>query len=232
MNTKMIKCKTCDEEIASNAKICPKCGAKNKKPIYKKLWFWAFIILVILIVAVSSGGDDTSGSSSSIDNSSSVTSDKNSSNTLNAVEAYESIAENGEPTFTIPDKAIEFINQHKDFFPGKSEIKGAISDYVNEEVTYAHLSKSITKYSDKLVSVYGYVIDIQESEDGSLTYLHIVDYDDNNYTLYYLGALDDILKGTEVHGYALPFAMTTFENLSAQYTESVTGAACYIEKLY
>lgn len=232
MNTKMIKCKTCDQEIASNAKACPKCGAKNKKPIYKKWWFWAFIAVVILIVAVSSGGNDTSGNSSSADNTSSVTSNENASNTQDAVEAYKFIAENDEPTFTIPDNAINFINQHKDFFPGKSEIKGAISDYVNEDVTYAHLSKNISKYADKLISVYGYVVDIQESEDGSLTYLHIVDYDDNNYTLYFLGALDEILEGTEVHGYALPFAMTTFENMSAQYTESVTGAACYIEALY
>ena len=27
---KMIKCKTCSKEIASKAKVCPECGAKNK----------------------------------------------------------------------------------------------------------------------------------------------------------------------------------------------------------
>ena len=30
---KMIKCKTCGEEIAKSAKVCPHCGAKNKKPL-------------------------------------------------------------------------------------------------------------------------------------------------------------------------------------------------------
>lgn len=43
---KMIKCATCGADIASNAKSCPNCGAKNKKPVYKKPWL---IILVFLI---------------------------------------------------------------------------------------------------------------------------------------------------------------------------------------
>ncbi|MCU6061082.1 zinc-ribbon domain-containing protein, partial [Clostridioides difficile] len=30
--SKMIQCKSCSKEIASNAKSCPNCGAKNKKP--------------------------------------------------------------------------------------------------------------------------------------------------------------------------------------------------------
>ncbi|NOW20903.1 rubrerythrin [Clostridium saccharobutylicum] len=31
--SKMIKCKTCGADIASSAKTCPSCGAKNKKAI-------------------------------------------------------------------------------------------------------------------------------------------------------------------------------------------------------
>jgi len=44
---KMKQCKTCSNQIASNAKSCPNCGAKNKKPIYKRAWF---IILIVIIV--------------------------------------------------------------------------------------------------------------------------------------------------------------------------------------
>jgi RNA polymerase subunit RPABC4/transcription elongation factor Spt4 len=44
---KMKQCKTCNNQIASNAKSCPNCGAKNKKPIYKRAWF---IILAVIIV--------------------------------------------------------------------------------------------------------------------------------------------------------------------------------------
>ena len=55
---KMKKCKACGKEIASNAKICPNCGAKNKKPFYKTAWFW-IVIVIVLIIAAGSNTDST-----------------------------------------------------------------------------------------------------------------------------------------------------------------------------
>jgi len=55
MSKKMKNCRTCGVEIASDAKTCPKCGAKNKPPFYKKWWFYA-IIVVIICGAVAGGG--------------------------------------------------------------------------------------------------------------------------------------------------------------------------------
>jgi len=55
--SKMIECKSCSKEIASNAKSCPSCGAKNKKPVYKKAWFW--IVAVIIVAGIAGGGEDT-----------------------------------------------------------------------------------------------------------------------------------------------------------------------------
>lgn len=49
----MKKCKVCSKEIASNAKTCPECGAKNKKAIYKRPWF---IVLAIIIIIGAIGG--------------------------------------------------------------------------------------------------------------------------------------------------------------------------------
>lgn len=42
---KLVKCKTCGEEIAKSAKICPKCGAKQKKshPVL------AVLLLILMI---------------------------------------------------------------------------------------------------------------------------------------------------------------------------------------
>lgn len=57
---KMTTCKTCGSEIASRAKVCPSCGAKNKKPIYKKVWFW--IVVVIIVAGVAGGGESTTTS--------------------------------------------------------------------------------------------------------------------------------------------------------------------------
>lgn len=47
---KMTKCKSCGADIASSAKHRPSCGAKNKKPIYKRVWFW--ILVVVLLIAI------------------------------------------------------------------------------------------------------------------------------------------------------------------------------------
>lgn len=56
---KMIQCKSCSKEIASNAKSCPGCGAKNKKPIYKRPWF-IVIAFFIIVGAIGGSGDDDS----------------------------------------------------------------------------------------------------------------------------------------------------------------------------
>jgi len=54
---KLKNCSTCNAEIASTAKTCPSCGAKNKKPIYKRWWFIFGSILIVLI-AIGSMGED------------------------------------------------------------------------------------------------------------------------------------------------------------------------------
>lgn len=53
---KLINCKSCGNQIASNAKACPKCGAKNSKPFYKKIWFW--VLVVIIIAAIGGSGSN------------------------------------------------------------------------------------------------------------------------------------------------------------------------------
>ena len=60
-NSKTIVCKTCGKEFAKSAKFCPGCGAKNKKPLYKRWWFIAIVAVIMLVILVSlfSGGDTT-----------------------------------------------------------------------------------------------------------------------------------------------------------------------------
>lgn len=57
VNAKNMKqCKACGASIAKNAKTCPSCGAKNKKPIFKRVWFWILVIaLIAIIVSVAKG---------------------------------------------------------------------------------------------------------------------------------------------------------------------------------
>ena len=55
MAKKLIPCKTCGAQIASNAKTCPNCGAKNKK---KHPILFGILILLVLIIAIASSGND------------------------------------------------------------------------------------------------------------------------------------------------------------------------------
>lgn len=56
MKQKMTDCRACGKEIAKNAKACPHCGAKNKKPLFKKWWFW--VIVVLLLGSIGNAGND------------------------------------------------------------------------------------------------------------------------------------------------------------------------------
>lgn len=57
MSKKMVSCRTCGADIAKNAKVCPSCGAKNKKPIYKRWRLWA-IVLVLVIGMFGGSGEE------------------------------------------------------------------------------------------------------------------------------------------------------------------------------
>ena len=72
---KMIHCKACGKEIAANAKSCPSCGAKNKKPIYKRVWFWCVLVLILMAI-VSSVGENKTPSDPSASVGSTINEDK------------------------------------------------------------------------------------------------------------------------------------------------------------
>lgn len=55
-NKKIISCQTCGKEVAKSAKTCPHCGAKNRKPIYKRFSFYLLIIFALIIMY---SGNDT-----------------------------------------------------------------------------------------------------------------------------------------------------------------------------
>ena len=57
---KLITCKHCGQQIAASAKVCPHCGGKNKKPVYKRAWFWVLIVIVLFVIIGGSGGSKKS----------------------------------------------------------------------------------------------------------------------------------------------------------------------------
>ena len=64
-NNKTTTCKTCGKEMARSAKVCPSCGAKNKKPFFTRPWFIAIVALII-IGAIASGGKSESGNTTAV----------------------------------------------------------------------------------------------------------------------------------------------------------------------
>lgn len=75
--SKLVTCKHCGEEIAAGAKVCPKCGGKNKKPIYKRPWFIILIVLIVIGAIGSAGGNDKQ-SDTSKDTNNAVVNEKDS----------------------------------------------------------------------------------------------------------------------------------------------------------
>ena len=57
MSEKMCECKTCKQQIASSAKVCPNCGAKNKKASPVLIGIVVFLILAI-IIGTAAGNDE------------------------------------------------------------------------------------------------------------------------------------------------------------------------------
>lgn len=53
----MVNCKYCNAEIAPSAKTCPICGAKNKKPIWKRAWVWVLVVIALFIIIGSTSGN-------------------------------------------------------------------------------------------------------------------------------------------------------------------------------
>lgn len=51
----MKNCKACGAEIAKSAKVCPKCGAKQKK--HRVLWIVLAVVVLLGILGAIGGGD-------------------------------------------------------------------------------------------------------------------------------------------------------------------------------
>lgn len=55
MSKKLVECKSCGETIAKNAKTCPHCGAKRKKPVLGTI---LIVLGVCILIGVLAGGSD------------------------------------------------------------------------------------------------------------------------------------------------------------------------------
>ena len=92
--SKMTQCKSCAKEIATSAKSCPGCGAKNKKPIYKRVWFWIIAIIIVIGATGGSGTDDSKEINSGNIESEQEVSQNNSENTTTENKSENKVEDN------------------------------------------------------------------------------------------------------------------------------------------
>ena len=233
-------CPKCGNKVKEGDVFCTNCGAKIEKEqgksqtmnegkntsfkinsaiqkVLKKEWVPLVVIVIIAVLMADVIGKLTK-----------TTSKDNSSKTTTKAATYEAITDTME--FDISDDAIAFINDNPQFFPGNSSNTGAISDHIDFSMDYAHVAKNPFKYSDRLMCIFGEVVDCQELEESgkTLTYVQIEDYSGYDYCVYYLGELPNVFEGNDVTVTFLPFNVITFENIGGYYTKAIVGAACYV----
>lgn len=103
MSAKMIKCKSCGNDIASNAKTCPNCGKKCKKPFYKKWWIWLIIIVFALACFGNSLEDDGTSSTTAVLKEKNLTQNSELSETVSDINLSTTVSiTTTETTKTIP----------------------------------------------------------------------------------------------------------------------------------
>lgn len=59
--SKIKVCKNCNNPLPEKATVCPSCGAKNKKPFYKRIWFVVLAVIVVIAAVASIGGGGSKG---------------------------------------------------------------------------------------------------------------------------------------------------------------------------
>lgn len=123
--SKLTTCKLCGEEIAVNAKICPKCGGKIKKPIFKRVWFWVLVIICVIGIGSSGGDDETDTSIENSSNSSAVEAD--------TAKVNETISET-EETIHVENPVTEKVTISEQVIFDAEGIKITANEYVEDSI--------------------------------------------------------------------------------------------------
>ncbi len=141
--SKMKKCKTCGQPIAKSAKICPNCGAKNKKSRITGLLFLLIIAIMIFVIVNNDRDNDkdyshTSNNETTLNTEPTVSSDKTSD--TSAAEATDDvtvdIVTTVETIVTPTESDDEFTDELRPDF------KAAMDSYENYMQKYCDFMKN------------------------------------------------------------------------------------------
>lgn len=128
MAVKLTTCKACGAEIATNAKACPKCGAKNKKPLYKRWWFDCLILVIVISII---GGTQSSTRASKPAAGSSTPASAAADTSSSAGQGTAPAA--SEPEVTVPTEYASALKKAKSYSDLMHMSKAAIYDQLVSE---------------------------------------------------------------------------------------------------
>lgn len=130
--SKMTMCKSCSKEIAHKAKHCPSCGAKNRKPIYKKVWFW--VVALFVVFATTIGGNSENSTAS---NGETASNNTEATNTNTTEETTETSIPKEEPAekvdATIPSEYKSALRKAKTYSNSMHMSKISVYDQLTSE---------------------------------------------------------------------------------------------------
>ncbi len=146
---------------------------KQKKPFFKKIWFWVIVIIVIAAVAgTGSEGDEGSNNTSSSDSETAI----ESTDTGNAEEAEEE-----EGPYIIKDE--EMVSEY-----GSAYIQGTLVNNTNKDWSYAQISYTLYDEDDAVIdSCYDNISAVKAGKSWKFSASSFTDYDE---VAYY--ELDDV----------------------------------------
>lgn len=220
---------------------------KKKKPLWLKIVIGIvglFILFAILgscsdsssstsTSTQTTSGSDTSTPSSSDNSSSSSSSSSSLVSSSTPAGLYKDLSTIATIDFTINDKAKDFLVAHPELFPATSE--SACQPYIDSSIEYKHIAKNAKNYGDKLMKVYGQIVQTEEitTEDSGLSQdvsaINLIDANGNQYYIYYIGT-NDLYEDDIVNVVGLPLDMSSFTNTDNGETLCPILAGCSIEK--
>ncbi len=157
----------------------------------------------------------------------------------NALNYYKFLGTVADSSYTIPEKALQFLTDHDDFFPAESADK--LSDYIDGDLDYNKLKKDMDKYGDKYMSLSNltiakadvFMVTENPSRQDDLMCTYVKAYDENGqvYTLYYRGEIKDLNENDSLSlVIGLPIGLEEVKEADGSTSQIPVFAASILEK--
>lgn len=199
---------------------------KQKRRKFLKLSVFAAIIIIVLFALLRGCGEgEVINEVETPINSEQVYDENSEFAAVNTpYEFYKYLSENLDEDdnfyFKLNQKASTFLKNNETLFP-TSSIE-AVQNVTDFALSFAHIAKNDSKYGDQIMCIpVASVVQISETEiqDGKyLSELNIIDEVGNQYYVFYIGELPNILENQTVTVYGLPLSMSKFDNTDGGQT--------------